>query len=124
MKVETRGKYPGVKIHLDAEECEKLMQASKDFGGHTIKLHQQLGIQELVIPVSLACKMGKKIEELQQENPNLLKERTPEEIAAILAKEAEKAGMQLNQLKNGKDWKKVDSTKLEAAMLKHTQKVG
>lgn len=71
------------------------------------------------VPFNLARKMGQSIKDLLAEQPDLLKERTPEQIAAILAKESEKAGLQLNALKNGKDWKKIDPAKLEKALMHH-----
>lgn len=113
MKLESRGKYPGVKVHLDPEECEALLKlAEANFMGYGI---------EIKVPLSLASKMGKSIKDLLVEQPDLLKERTPEQIAAILAKESEKAGLQLNALKNGKDWKKIDPELLKGALLHHVK---
>mgnify|MGYP000573669633 CR=1 FL=1 len=41
--------------------------------------------------------------------------------AQILAKESEKAALQLAAAKKGADWKSVDPAKLEAALLKHVK---
>lgn len=117
MKVESRGKYPGVKLHLDPEECEVLMAVETTW----INPNAPGSLTKIAIPLNLAMKMGKSIKELLKEQPELLEERTQEQIAAILAKETEKAGIQLNCLKNGKDWKKIDPSLLKAALLHHVK---
>ena len=114
MKVESRGKYGGVKVHLDPEECELLIKA---VGEGPFGTSFALPLKH----VNLALKMGKKIKDLLEENPELLKERTPEQVAAILAKESEKAALQLNAVKAGKNWAKVDPAKLQEALLKHVK---
>lgn len=114
MKVEPRGKFGGVKIHLDPEEAKVLIQAE------TVDMGYQPGPNPTVIPTwKLALKMGKKIKDLLQEDPSLLQDRTPEQVIAILAKESEKAALQLQQAKAGLDISKVDPAKLQAALLKH-----
>jgi hypothetical protein len=121
IKVERRGKYGGVKIHLDAEESKQLMDFSNDGNLVFDAIVASNSLIHLKMPLKLAMQMGKKINQLAEEDPDLLKDRTPEEVAAILAKESEKAGMQLNALKNGKDWKKVDPSSLKKALLKHVE---
>jgi hypothetical protein len=122
IKVETRGKYAGVKIHLDVEECEALIEASKALT--TIyPTEVAVGLKTISVPLKLAKQMGKEIAGLLEENPDLLKPRTPEQIAAILAKEVEKASMQLNAVKAGTKWdsKHLDKEKLKEALLKHVE---
>lgn len=109
MKVESRGKYPGVKLHLEPEEVTTILEA-EDFW------HPVDEVEKLL------SKMQAKLQGLLKQEPDLLKERTPEQVAAILAKEVEKAGMQLNAVKSGKMWQKVDQDKLQAALLKHVHK--
>jgi hypothetical protein len=115
VKVETRGKYPGVKVHLDPEECEALIEATK-----VVKM-PLVAPSVIQIPFNLARNMGAKIRDLLDEQPNLLQERTPEQIAAILAKDHEKAALQLNRLKNGKDWKKIEPEALKKALAHYTE---
>lgn len=115
MKVEPRGKFGGVKIHLDKEEVEVLLtkappNISEELSSKAIKLPGVFG---------LIAKMGKKIQALLQENPKLLEDRTDEEVIAILAKESEKSAMQLAIAKAGGKIDKVDPDKLQAALLKH-----
>jgi hypothetical protein len=117
VKVESRGKYAGVKVHLDTEECEVLMGMADATAYPT----HAVVMTTFAVPLKLARKMGQSIKELLSEQPGLLKERTPEQIAAILAKESEKAGIQLNRLKNGKDWKKIEPEALKAALLHHVK---
>lgn len=137
MKIETRGKYPGVKIHLDPDECQKLESGVLDLKSlpdpekavadgwvawHKWLDHADSGaIVELLTTARLGMKMGKMVKELQEENPDLLTERTPEQIAAILAKESEKARLQLEALKKGANWKKIEPSKLKSALLAHVK---
>lgn len=118
MKCESRGKHPGVKLHLEPEEVEVILTYCEMLikGCHSGPKHPAEDIDKLT------QKIGKKILELQDSNPNLLQERSPEEIAAILAKEVEKQTIQLERLKAGKDWKKIDPNKLQDALLKHVKK--
>jgi len=109
MKVETRGKYPGVKLHLEPEECEALIK----FAAGSTEL------TKLSVVTPLILKMGKKIVALKEDNPKLLDERTPEEVKAILAKEVEKAQLQLKTLVQTGQFKEIDKEALKTALLKH-----
>jgi hypothetical protein len=120
IKVEKRGKYGGVKIHLDPEEAKALMESAPILGDNA-DLYEQKSMQLLTVPLKLALKMGKKIGELAQAEPDLFNDRTPEEVAAILAKEVEKASLQLNAVKSGSQWQKVDPEKLAVALAKHVK---
>jgi hypothetical protein len=112
VKVEKRGKYGGVKIHLDANECYTILgTTAPDADEHVI----------LIVAPAIISKMSRKITELLEEEPDLLADRTEEEIIAILAKESEKAALQLKQAKSGSDWKKVDPEKLKIELLKHAK---
>lgn len=92
MKVEPRGKYPGVKIHLDAEETTLLMD-----------VFECLDTDPTTIPRQIL----KKIKCLMEEEPNLLTSRTPEQIAAALKKEEVAAREKQKVLAAGQDWTKV-----------------
>jgi hypothetical protein len=114
MKLETRGKYPGVKVHLEPDECEIFTACAKsaDAGEFVpITAHRKLTVE-----------IGRKIIKLQEKEPTLLSERTPEQIAAILAKEVEAATLKLQRMKDGKDWKKINPDKLQEALNKHVKK--
>lgn len=104
MKVEPRGKYGGVKVHLDSDECEMVMSSDSK-----------------IDLTNFAQKLGKKIKNLLEDEPDMLKDRTEEQVIAILAKESEKARLQLDEIERGKDWKKVDPSKLKSALLKHAK---
>src|SRR4051812_46717847 len=104
MKVESRGKYPGVKLHLEPEEVEIILTyLDEETKGFPVK-----GQPASLSPSQLLLKMGKKIRALQEETPGLLDERTPEQVKAILVKEVEKAAMQLKMVEAGQDPSKVD----------------
>lgn len=106
MKVEPRGKFGGVKIHLDPEECETLMK-SEDFW------HPKDEVEKIIKGMRVL------IVKLQKKEPGLLNERTPEQVKAILAKEVEKAKLQLAQVEAGKSHEKVDPAVLKKALLKY-----
>lgn len=105
-KVEPRGKYGGTKIHLDAEECQAFMDFYKDVGLSAYN-PTQLKVGTKKTYFYLAHTIGKKITELQIEHPNLLEERTEEEILATLSKEAIESKLKLEAIGKGVDWKKV-----------------
>ena len=98
MKIEPRGKYAGVKVHLDGEEAAMFLEWAEK-GIH-------LGDETNVI--KFASKLGGKIQKLVGEMPNLLEDRTEEQIEKSLKGDAEKIEKQLKAIKKGKDWKKVD----------------
>lgn len=90
MKVEPRGKYAGVKIHLDREESEALLAACDEFDTPkmTIILHT----------------FGRKIHQKMEEFPDLLEDKTEEQIAEALKLEQEKATLKLARIAEGKVW--------------------
>lgn len=57
--------------------------------------------------IKFAEKLGNKIDKLLVEHPNLLKERTEEEIQASMDHDLEKIEAQKSAMAKGKDWKKV-----------------
>lgn len=93
MKIEPRGKYPGVKVHLDEKECEAVLTDAKKTDK---KAFLEFGL-----------KLASKIFKLQQEKPNLLDARTDEEIRAELEEERDKAIKKLAAMDEGKDWKGI-----------------
>lgn len=98
MKIEPRGKYAGVKVHLDAEEVNTLLSC---MSGDEVEL------QRLPLFVGLAGKMARKTRALMEEDPTLLTDRTPAQIAAALEKEEVSARLKKEVLAKGQDWKKV-----------------
>lgn len=128
MKIEPRGKYAGVKIHLDGDECEELLAAVQDdqVKGYQFSTKLAQGTmkkksQQLFTVVALGVQMASKIRNLQEEEPDLLKDRTPEQVKAILAKEVEKAKIQLDTLNAGGKITQIDKAALKKALLKHAE---
>ena len=95
MKAEARGKFSGVKIHLDAEECQEILQCLE---GSTLTWSSTFSAKFL-------AKLGKKIKALLVEHPDLLEERTEEQVQAALLRDHGKIEKQLEALANGLDWK-------------------
>lgn len=102
MKIEKRGKYAGVKVHLEPDEVQPFLDVYQDY------VQAGMGTPTGVIDYfSLSVKLGKKIKQLIADEPNLLKPRTPEEIEAELKNEFESAKLKLAAMKQGKDWKEI-----------------
>lgn len=106
MKIETRGKYPGIKVHLDPDECVVFLALASDHKKEGSEYQATSGAQ---IPsyFSLSVKLGKKIAALREENPTLFDERTPEQIHATLSKELIESQEKLAAIGKGADWKKI-----------------
>lgn len=98
MKIEPRGKYPGIKIHLDEKEVEEFIGLNPD-GKATVV---SSGVGE-----ALRKRLRTKVKDLLHEVPWLLKERTSEQIIAELTIEKEKSEKKLAAIAAGKDWKEV-----------------
>ena len=88
MKLERRGKYPGVKVHLEKDECVLLMEPKGNW-------------------LPLVTKLIKNLTKLAKEEPTLLEDRSEEEILATLSKEAIESDLKLKAIGKGADWKKV-----------------
>lgn len=118
MKLEPRGKYPGVKVHLEAEECEELLKICASYCdeflaefGHTSdglpygpkNPSQTVGdffgdsgpVHASYHSVKFTKKLVKAMQKLFKEEPDLLKPRSEDQIQAELKEEAAKATMKL-----------------------------
>lgn len=95
MKLEKRGKYAGVKIHLDKEEIEKLLLMVEPSTGKLI-----------AIPTVLRKMVGALMTMIQKD-PSVLHERSEGEIKAELENEFESAKAKLAALANHTDWTTV-----------------
>ena len=110
MKIEKRGKYAGVKVHLEPDECEafiKLAQDQEKVEGEGANSPHPSYPPKGFNYMTLSTKLGKKISKLLKEEPSLLKERTPEEIQHELEVELESAQKKIHALKTGGNWKEI-----------------
>ena len=99
MKIERRGKYPGVKVHLEKGECEMLIKLWESMKG--------INIAASTTDIAFLFKLARKVSNLAEEEPTLLEERSEEEILATLSKEAIESDLKLKAIGKGADWKKV-----------------
>lgn len=98
MKIEARGKYAGVKVHLDGDEAEMFLAFTA----------KKIGYDEEARVMKFVSKLGGKIQSLIGEIPNLLEDRTEEQILDALQSDASKIEKQLKALKKGGDqWQHV-----------------
>lgn len=100
-KAEKRGKYAGVKVHLDGPECKALLVwlEHRSKHGETVAINTEA--------VKFAKTIAKTIRDLRAEFPKLLEDRTEEEVVEALKKDQAKIVEQLGSIKNGKNWKEV-----------------
>ena len=106
MKCEARGKYPGVKLHLDRKETEELLDLRKKLS----KANGTPSADDIDRARKMLKEWGKEIESLMKENPRLLEERTDEEKQAALSREAVSAQKKLEALGKGLDISKIKVT--------------
>ena len=99
MKIEKRGKYPGVKIHLEPDEVAVLTKLATDF--------KAIGkpLSDVLDYFTLSVKMGKKILKQVTADPSMLIERTPAQVTEALLRDKAKIEAQLAA---GEGWKDVN----------------
>lgn len=107
MKIEKRGKYAGVKVHLDEKECEELIQIALLSGDMNYSPFPPENKGMVQIAFGFGQKLGKKIHALIEKEPDLLKERTPEQVQHELEVELESATLKIAAMKNGGNWKEI-----------------
>lgn len=97
-KSDRRGKYPGCKIHMDDKDCQEFLD-----------WYTKYKVGEEVEPeaVGFAKRIAKSIKVILTEHPDLLKERTPEQVEESLLRDKKKIEEQLAVKASGKDWKAV-----------------
>lgn len=88
MKIEKRGKYAGIKLHLDREECTALMEPGMS-------------------AYNLLSLIRSKVCDAITDDPTILDDRSEEEIHATLSKEAIESKLKLEKMGLKEDWKKV-----------------
>ena len=103
MKIEKRGKYPGVKVHLEPDEVLPFKQLAED-AAKAGKSYAGTPMNYFVI----ALKMGRKILAVEKECPDLLDKRTPEQIRESLLKDQAKIAKQLAAGIESGAWMKVE----------------
>ena len=100
MKIEIRPKHEGVKLHLDGKETQELLDWYKLYksgnAGSTVSG---------AVPLKFTKQVAKAIKQLLAEHPDMLTERTPEQVKAALLKDKVKIE---KQLKAGAAWKEVE----------------
>lgn len=87
MKIERRGKYPGIKVHIDPPDWKAITS-----GDLTVSALQWVK------------KLIKAVKDEEKTHPNLWAERTPKEIEDELKLEKAKAESKLAKLKGGLTW--------------------
>lgn len=106
MKIEPRGKYPGIKVHLDEKEAETFLTLFDTVGiidDSYLSLFMFPATHEQVL--KLTSKIGQAIRKLLTESPDVLKDtRTPEEIRAALEHERDSAIEKLHKMLQGEKW--------------------
>lgn len=102
MKTEVRAKYSGMKAHFDAKECQELL----DWRGKA-KAGKASPEETAAWAVNFCKKVASTIKDLLEKHPDMLQERTEDQIKAALLKDQKKIKEQLDAMGQGKDWKQV-----------------
>lgn len=89
MKIERRGKYAGIKLHLDREECLKITSPNP------------------FVRDKMLWEIRDKVRDAITDDPTILDDRSEEEIHATLSKEAIESKLKLEKMGLKEDWKKV-----------------
>lgn len=97
MKVDSRTKYAGVRFHLDENECSVLLEWYRKLKAGSSPM----------FPVALVKDAGRRLNKLVEKDPDVLKQKTIEQVKEALAASGEKVGKQLAAIKAGKEWQKV-----------------
>ena len=97
-KAEPRGKYAGTKMHLDGTESQRLVNWLEKY---KLQPSAPLVITEAVEICKIQAKV---IKNLLIEHPDMLEDRTQEQIEAALNKDLEKIQ---KQLQAGDNWQLV-----------------
>lgn len=100
-KADRRGKYRGCKVHLDEKDCQEFLGWRERWKEGTN------AVQYKAEAVQFCRRMAKTIKEVLAENPDLLEERTSEQVKEALEKDAAKIKEQLAAMQSNKDWKQV-----------------
>lgn len=99
MKCEPRGKYAGLKLHLDEKESQEILDWHK--------LHKSGNGEGSPVPIAFARNVAKAMLKILVEHPDMLKERTPAQVLEALNRDRKKIDEQLATIKQKGDWKKV-----------------
>lgn len=101
MTLERRGKYPGVKIHLDEVETRRVLDILFNPQALT-PTHPSTAAPAHAF--KFVAKMAKLIEKELVADPTLLDQRTIEEITLELTTERDKAIAKLAKIQEGQSW--------------------
>lgn len=97
MKIEPRGKFGGVKIHLDADEAQRFLDINPNIQSGT----------DIHFSWDFARSLREKTAKLLKQTPNLLQDKTDAEVATELNLEKTKAEKKLAAMAAGHNWKEA-----------------
>lgn len=91
MKIEKRGKFAGVKVHLDPEEAKVFVEL------HT-RMCDATGPITYTPATALAAKIGKATRKIMAQEPDVFVEKTEDQVREALIKEIGKLTEKLGKL--------------------------
>lgn len=97
MKIEPRGKYAGVKVHLDEAECQTLLSIYEARGDDS-------DFDKDNNSFNFSVALGRMIYKLLQKEPGLFKERSHAQVYDALLLEYEEAMKKLDRMDRGEKW--------------------
>ena len=99
-KSDKRAKYKGTKLHFDEADCQEYLDWYAKYSSDTL----QDGNPEAVL---FCRRIAKTLRVLLEEHPDLLEERTEEQIQEALLSDKKKIEEQLQVIAKKGDWKVV-----------------
>lgn len=110
MKIEPRGKFGGIKVHLDAAETTEFLDRYKKH--REAILTGQVTQAPQTFNFDFSINLGKRIYKLIKEFPDLLDDKSEEKVKIELLLEKEKSEKKLALLASGQKWDKAKGIKL------------
>ena len=98
-KSDVRSKYSGTKLHFDADDCNEVLKWHADFKSD----HDSQQVQKQAIDI--CRRLAKSLKTVLAEHPDMLEDRTPEQIRTALERDKKKIE---KQLAAGHAWKDVE----------------
>jgi hypothetical protein len=104
MKAEPRGKYAGLKLHLDENECKQVLDWYKSGAkAGAASIH---GVAPF--PTQFVMEIAENVSTMLMKSPDMLKARSQAQIVKALKRDYKKISEQLAQIDKGGDWKAVE----------------
>jgi len=115
MKIEPRGKFGGIKVHLDPQETQDLVGFAENMNKHGGYHAPTLTIKTNAVPFVFAETLRQKVTKLLLKFPDLYEDKSPEKVKEELQLEIKKSTLKLGEMANGIKWDPKKGIKVNLA---------